>query len=1005
MRNYNFFMSQNFRLDKGGYINRNKKISFKFNGKKYFGYEGDTLASALLANGIHLVGRSFKYHRPRGFVGAGVDEPNAHVQLYNGAKTEPNAIATSVELVEGLVATSQNCWPSVSFDFGAINNLLNKFFPAGFYYKTFMWPKNFWYKIYEPIIRKAAGLGIAPLKPDPDRYEHKFEHCDVLVAGSGPSGLASALAAAKNGASVILAEDKPRFGGSLLTDEVTIGNKKGKDWAEETISKLKTMPNVIVKNRSQVFGYYDHNMMVMIERTKDHIENPTEFTPRQRLWYIRAKEVIVSTGSIERPIVFGNNDRPGIMLASAAKEYMKVYGVLVGKKPIIFTNNDSAYETAIEFKKNKIDPLIVDVRTNSESSVIKEAKDLNINIKFSHGIINSKGYLRVNSATIGKLSSDKSGYENLENVPCDCICVSGNWTPTVHLSSQSGNKLKFDNKIDAFVPDKSHQKESTVGSASGTFTLKKSLEDGFNKGYELSNKITGRNAKSTTPTSNERNYNQHDKFWCMPLPKNKNYKRCVDFQNDVYVSDIELALREGFRSIEHVKRYTTLGMATDQGRTSNLNGLQLVSNIEKKIVPEVGHTTFRPPYTPVTIGAIVGREVGKHYRPTRKSPMHEWHEKNNAVFVDAGLWVRPRYYKQDNETLIEAAKREAINVRKNVGICDVTSLGKIDIKGPDCAEFLNRVYTNAWMKLPVGKARYGVMLREDGIVFDDGTTTRISENHFHMTTTTAQAVNVLAHLEYYLQVVWPELSVNVLSTTEQWAGAALAGPNSRNLLSKLFPEIDVSDTAIPFMGYKEADLFGVPARIFRISFSGELAYEINVESGYGIFMWEKIMELGKEMNIEPYGTEALSTLRIEMGHVAGSEIDGRVIPSDLSLEGMLSKKKDFIGKRSLQREAFLNPNREKIVGVVPLDKKSMIPEGSHLVSNSNASLPNPKLGHISASCWSVEYNNPFSLAILKDGKKKIGEKLYAVSPLKNKNIEVEIVSSHYVDPKGERVRS
>jgi len=746
-------------------------------------------------------------------------------------------------------------------------------------------------------------------------------------------------------------------------------------------------------------------MMVMCERTKDHIENPTEFTPRQKLWYIRAKEVVVSTGSIERPLVFGNNDRPGIMLASAAKEYMKVYGVLVGKKPIIFTNNDSAYDLAIEFKKNGIDPLVVDVRTNSESSVVKEAKNLNINIKFSHGVVNSKGYLRVNSATIGKLSSDKSYYENLENVSCDCICVSGNWTPTVHLSSQSGNKLKFDEKINSFVPNQSRQNESAVGSASGSFTLKKSLEDGFNKGYELSNKITGKNAKSTTPTSNERSYSQHDKFWCMPLPKNKNYKRCVDFQNDVYVSDIELAVREGFRSIEHVKRYTTLGMATDQGKTSNLNGLQLVSNIENKVVPEVGHTTFRPPYTPVTIGAIVGREVGKHYRPTRKSPMHEWHEKNNAIFVDAGLWVRPRYYKQGNETLHEAAKREAGNVRNNVGICDVTSLGKIDIKGPDSAEFLNRIYTNAWMKLPVGKARYGVMLREDGIVFDDGTTTRISENHFHMTTTTAQAVNVLAHLEYYLQVVWPELDVNVLSTTEQWAGAALAGPNSRNLLNKLFPEIEVSNEAIPFMGYKEADLFGVPARIFRISFSGELAYEINVESGYGIFMWEKIMELGKEMNIEPYGTEALSTLRIEMGHVAGSEIDGRVISSDLSLEGMLSKKKDFIGKRSLNREAFLNPNREKIVGVVPLDKKTMIPEGSHLVSDSNASLPNPKLGHISASCWSVEYNNPFSLAILKDGKKKIGEKLYAVSPLKNKNIAVEIVSSHYVDPKGERVRS
>ena len=998
-------MSQKYRLDNIGYINRDKKISFTFNGKKYFGYEGDTLASALLANGIHLVGRSFKYHRPRGFFGAGVDEPNAKVQLYKGAKTEPNANATEVELVEGLIVKSQNCWPSVSFDFGEINNLFQKFFPAGFYYKTFMWPKSFWYKVYEPIIRKAAGLGVAPLKPDPDRYEHKYEYCDVLIAGSGPSGLASALAAAKNGARVILAEDKSRFGGSLLVDEVTIGNKKGKEWADEAISQLKSMPNVIVKNRSQVFGYYDHNMMVMFEKTRDHIENPNKFTPRQKLWYIRAKEIVISTGSLERPLIFGNNDRPGILLSSAAKEYLKVYGVLVGRKPIIFTNNDSAYDTAIEFKKNGINPLVVDTRTNSDSSVISEAKNLNIDIKFSHGIANTKGHLKVNSATIGKFNSDKSSYENLEEVSCDCICVSGNWTPTVHLSSQSGNKLKFNETIDAFIPSQSRQKESTIGSANGSFTLKQALEDGFNKGFELSNKITNKNSKSTAPTSNERSYGEHDKFWCMPLPKNKHYKRFVDFQNDVAVSDIELAVREGFRSIEHVKRYTTLGMATDQGKTSNLNGLQLVSNIEGKIVPEVGHTTFRPPYTAVTIGTIVGREVGKHYRPTRKSPMHEWHEKNNAVFVDAGLWLRPRYYKQGNESLEEAAKREANNVRKNVGVCDVTSLGKIDIKGPDTAEFLNRIYTNAWMKLPVGKARYGVMLREDGIVFDDGTTTRISENHFHMTTTTAQAVNVLAHLEYYLQVVWPELNVNVLSTTEQWAGAALAGPNSRELLSKLFPETNILNEALPFMGYKESDLFGVPARIFRISFSGELAYEINVESSYGTFMWEKIIEFGQEMNIEPYGTEALSTLRIEMGHVAGSELDGRTIPYDVSLEGMLSKKKDFIGKRSLTREAFLNPKREKVVGVIPLDKKTTIPEGSHLVKDGNASSPNPKLGHVSASCWSVEYNNPFSLAIIQDGKNRIGEKLYAVSPLNNKNIAVEIVSSHYVDPKGERVRS
>ena len=535
--------------------------------------------------------------------------------------------------------------------------------------------------------------------------------------------------------------------------------------------------------------------------------------------------------------------------------------------------------------------------------------------------------------------------------------------------------------------------------------MQETIESGFKTGSELSSKITEKNNESKVPTVTETKYNAHDKFWCMPLPKNENPKRFVDFQNDVAVSDIEIALREGYRSIEHVKRYTTLGMATDQGRTSNLNGLQMVSNIENKIVPEVGHTTFRPPFTPVTIGTIVGREVGMEFMPTRKTPMHEWHEKNNAVFVDAGAWKRPRYYKQGNETLFEASKREAKNVRDNVGICDVTTLGKIDIKGPDAAEFLNRIYTNAWLKLPVGKARYGLMLREDGMIMDDGTTTRISENHYHMTTTTAQAANVLSHLEYYLQIVWPELNVNVVSTTEQWAGAALAGPKSRDMLAKLFPNLDVSNEGLPFMGYVEGDLFGVKARVFRISFSGELAYEVNVESNYGLFMWEKMMEIGKEFNNQPYGTEALSTLRIEMGHVAGPELDGRTIPQDVALNSMVSQKKDFIGKNSLGKEAFTLENRNKIVGLVPTDRKSSIPEGSHLVADEKAKLPNPKLGHVSSSCWSVENNNPFSLAIVHDGKNMIGKKLFAVSPLKNTSIEVEIISSHYVDPEGKRVRS
>ena len=998
-------MSQSYRLDKIGLINRDKKISFKFNGKKYFGYEGDTLASALIANGVHLVGRSFKYHRPRGFFGSGVDEPYAIVQLYRNGETDPNCRATEQELFEGLEAKSVNCWPSINFDVGAINNFLNRFFPAGFYYKTFMWPKSFWYKIYEPFIRKAAGFGVASIEHDKERYEHKYEYCDLLIAGSGPSGLAGAYAAAKNGARVILAEDKPRFGGSLLTSEVNIGNQTGKEWADHIITELKDMPNVIVKNRAQIFGYYDHNMAIMSERINDHLPSSKKYSPKQKLWYIRAKEVLISSGSIERPIIFGNNDTPGVMLASAAKEYLKVYGVLVGKSPIIFTNNDSAYETAIEFKKNGVWPTVLDTRSNPDSEIISEAKGMGINIKFSYVVVAAKGYKKVKSADIAKISEDKKDLGKIESINCDCICVSGFWTPTIHLASQSGNKTKFNDDIDAFVPDKSKQKETTLGSANGVFTLEETLKTSFEAGSQISKKITNNDNKISVPQVSEKKHAQHDKFWCVPLPKEKKYKRFLDFQNDVAVTDVELALREGYRSIEHVKRYTTLGMATDQGKTSNLNGLQLVSNIENKIVPAVGHTTFRPPYTPVTIGAIVGREIGKHSKPTRKSPMHSWHERNNAVFVDAGVWLRPRYYKKDNEGLFEASKREAENVRKNVGVCDVTTLGKIDIKGPDAAEFLNRVYTNAWLKLPVGKARYGVMLREDGIVMDDGTTTRISENHYHMTTTTAQAANVLSHLEYYLQIVWPELNVNVVSTTEQWAGAAIAGPKSRSLLQKLFPDIDVANESLPFMGYVEGNLFGVHARIFRISFSGELAYEVNVESDNGNLMWEKIIEVGKEFAIQPYGTEALSTLRIEMGHVAGSELDGRTIPYDNGLQGLVSKKKDFIGKRSLNRKAFIEEDRQKVVGVVPLDKKTSIPEGSYLVKDAKENLPNPKLGHVSASCWSVEYNNPFSLAILKDGKNMIGQKLFALSPLKNKSIAVEIVSSHYVDPKGERVRS
>ena len=481
-------MTQNYRLDNIGLINRDKKISFKFNGVTYFGYEGDTLASALLANGVHLIGRSFKYHRPRGFFGAGVDEPYAIVQLYRNNETEPNVKATEQELFEGLEATSVNCWPSVNFDIGAINNFLKIFLPAGFYYKTFMWPKSFWYKVYEPFIRKAAGLGVASIEHDKERYEHKYEYCDLLIAGSGPSGLASAYAAAKNGARVILAEDKPRFGGTLLTSEVNIGNQTGKEWAENIISELKEMPNVIVKNRSQVFGYYDHNMLVMSEKLSDHLPKTKKYNPKQRLWYIRAKEVLISSGSIERPLVFGNNDTPGVMLSSAAKEYLKVYGVLVGKKPLIFTNNDSGYETAIEFKKNGVDPIILDTRKEPKSEIIDEAKKLDIQIKFSYVVVAAKGYKKVKSAEVAKISDDKNELGTLETINCDCICVSGFWTPTIHLASQSGNKTTFNKDIDAFVPGLSKQNETTLGAANGTFTLEETLKNSFDSGYEFQKK-------------------------------------------------------------------------------------------------------------------------------------------------------------------------------------------------------------------------------------------------------------------------------------------------------------------------------------------------------------------------------------------------------------------------------------------------------------------------------------------------------------------------------------
>ncbi len=971
-----------------GLINTSKTLSFYFNQNHLVGYEGDTLASALLANDKIFVARSFKYHRPRGIFSSGPEEPNALVQLGKGENQEPNTKATTTELFDGLIASSQNHRGSLEYDFMAINDFFYPFLSAGFYYKTFMWPKSFWEKVYEPIIRSSAGLGSLSGKEDPSIYDKGFLHCDLLIIGSGPSGISDALQAGRAKLNVILADDDFISGGRINSEKFEINSLSGNQWISEAITELKSMDNIRIMNRTTIYGVFDHGIFGALERKTDHISNDNN-KPRQVLWRIYSKRSLLASGSTERSIAFGNNDRPGIMLSGAVRSYLNRWGVAPGKNIVLFTNNDDGWKTAIDLQNKGINvPAIIDSRANLPDFNLK-----NIPTYSGQSVIDTFGRHRLNKI---KLS-------NGEIINCDCLAVSGGWNPNVHLTCHNNGKPIWQEKINAFVPGKVlPDGMKVIGAANGILTLNQCLISGFNASNEVIDSL-GKKPVKGSPAHSEDEKKENSAFWYV---KESSKRAWVDLQNDVTSKDIEISFREGFRSVEHLKRYSTLGMATDQGKTSNILGLAILSEISGKTISQTGTTVFRPPYTPVPIGAFAGRSRGKDFRPVRLTPSHDWAKSSNAVFVEVGAWMRAQWFPQKGEShWRQSVDREVNQTRSSVGICDVTTLGKIDIQGKDSAEFLNKVYANGFALLPVGKVRYGLMLREDGIVMDDGTTTRISENHYHMTTTTAQAANVLSHLEYYLQIVWPELNVNVVSTTEQWAGAAIAGPKSRSLLQKLFPDINVSNEGLPFMGYTETNLFGVHARIFRISFSGELAYEINVESGYGVFMWEKIMDFGKEMDIEPYGTEALSTLRIEMGHVAGSEIDGRTIPTDLSLEGMLSKKKDFIGKRSLNRQAFIESTREKIVGVVPLDKKTMIPEGSHLVADKNATLPNPKLGHISASCWSVEYNNPFSLAIVKDGKKRIGDKLYALSPLKNKSIPVEIVSSHYVDPKGARVRS
>ena len=996
-------MTQPFRLADGGVISRSRRLAFEFDGARYEGHPGDTLASALLANGVHFVARSFKYHRPRGIFAAGSEEPSALVQLARGARTEPNARATTAELYDGLVAASQNRWPSLAFDVGAINGILSRVLPAGFYYKTFMWPSSpqAWLR-YEHFIRAAAGLGRAATEPDPDRYEHHYAHCDVLIVGAGPAGLAAARSATSAGARVIVCDESARFGGSLIGDDATIDGGGANEWIAGVTRELAANPDVTLLPRTTAFGWFDDNLVGLVERVTDHLATPSAHLPRQRLWKVRARSIVLATGAHERPIAYANNDLPGTMLAGAALAYVRRYAVRPGTRAVVFTTNDSAYATALALRDADVAiAAIVDARPDAKitGALPQQARALGLPIIAASAIAGAHGGKRVVAVDIARVSGGRTQW-----LDCDLVCVSGGWSPAVHLFSQARGTLRYDEASAALVPQTSPPGIVPAGAANGRFGLAGALADGHAAGLAAARGDKG--GSLAAPQTQNDGADSTQALWSVRA-RSRGEKRFVDLQADVTVDDIELAAREGYTSVEHLKRYTTLGMGPDQGKTSNVVGLALLAEATGRSIPEVGTTTFRPPYTPVTLGAFPGHECGAHLEPTRYSTMHEWHVEHGATFVNAGLWKRPHSYRSAGESSDDAANREAKNVRANVGVVDVSTLGKIELQGRDVAELLNRIYINRWDTLAVGRCRYGVMLREDGIVDDDGTTSRLADSHYLMTTTTVNAIKVLQHLERLLQIDWPELDVFVTSVTEQWAAAALAGPKARDVLARIV-DIDVSNAAFPFLAVGECNvrsaLGPIPARLFRMSYSGELAYEIHVQANHGRAMWEAVIAAGAPFGLMPYGTEAMSTLRIEKGHiVVGAEADGRATADDLGLGKLVSPAKWCIGKPLLDRPALTTRDRWQLVGLTAQDGAS-IPRAAKIVAEPGHPLPNPMLGHVTSWCWSPNLDAWIALALVANGRARQGETLWAVSPLADAKVRVKVGPPSFIDPDGERLR-
>ena len=997
-------MSQRFRTAQGGRVDREREIQFTFNGKSYTGLAGDTLCSALLANGVHMIGRSWKYHRPRGVMSAGSEEPNAIFQVEKGNRTIPNARGTQVELYDQLDASSVNCWPSLDLDLLSINSKFSRLMPAGFYYKTFMWPKSMWMK-YEHFIRKASGLGESPRELDPDRYEHTHAHCDVLVVGGGVAGLSAALAAGRAGARVIIADEQSEFGGLTLASKAQIDGAEASQWIENAVAELQQMPEVTLLPRSTVFGYHDYNFLTINQRLSDHLPLAERPASREKLWQVRAHQVVLATGAAERPLIFANNDRPGIMLASAASIYANRYAVQPGSRAVVFTNNDSAYQSALDLKAAGVEvEAVVEARDSSDSEIANTVRSAGIEVINGSVVIDTAGRKRLSSVQVMRLSAEGNSVSgDARSLSCDLLAVSGGWSPVVHLNAQSGAKPVWDDAGAMFRPGEPTQLQVSAGAANGTLDLAGCLQEGVTAGNQAAI-ACGFEASSQPAKAEQTDSEAILPLWLLPsaYTPGRGPKAFIDMQNDVGAADIALAVREGFKSVEHVKRYTAMGFGTDQGKLGNINGMAILAATMGQSIAATGTTTYRPNYTPVSFGAFAGQNLGDRlFDPVRKTAMHAWHEENGALFEDVGQWKRPWYYPKDGEDLQQAVNRECLAVRDSVGILDASTLGKIEIRGKDSARFLEMIYTNNWMKLEVGKGRYGFMLGEDGMVMDDGVTIRLAEDHFFMHTTTGGAAGVLAWMERWLQTEWPEMEVFLTSVTDHWATAAVVGPKSRDVVAAVCEGIDFSADAFPFMASKTGTIGDIECRVNRISFSGELAYEVNIPANHGRFMWEKLMQAGAAFDITPYGTETMHVLRAEKGYViVGQDTDGSVTVDDLGLGWALSKTKDdFIGKRSLSRPDTIRKDRKQLVGLLTQDPQTVVPEGAQLVDDPKAPAPVPMIGHVSSSYYSACCGHSIAMALVKGGHHRMGDTVYA--PLSDgRVIEATITEPVFYDKEG-----